>query len=237
LVDREVQAHRHLLKARTLFNPEFAQLDNLGSAWCASDEMDQDFVILNGDTLFTASVAAHLCAAEPAEVRVTVSQKPHYDEDDMKVKLRSGRLTAVGKRLAGDGVNGESIGMILFRGQGPALFREAVCQAMADPDASRHRYYLAVINDLAQSQPLDFFMANRNDWCEVDFPEDLEAARRCLSRWRPNVEGGLVPISVGSAVSEKVRQRRGMERNVRPKTASYSPNYAPALAQTALATS
>jgi hypothetical protein len=28
--------------------------------------------------------------------------------------------------------------MILFRGRGPAFFREAVCQAMAD-DASRHR--------------------------------------------------------------------------------------------------
>ena len=192
LVDREVQAYRHLLEARTLFNPEFDRVDNLGSAWCARDEMSKDFIILNGDMLFTASVAAELCAAEPADVRVTVSQKAEYDEDDMKVILQFGRLTAVGKHLAGDGVNGESIGMILFRGQGPVLFREAAGQAVADPEASRHRNYLAVINDLARSRPLEVLMIDQSAWCEVDFPEDLETAQRCLSRWRPHVKGAVV---------------------------------------------
>jgi hypothetical protein len=73
-------------------------------------------------------------------------------------------------------------------------------------------------------------MVNRGAWCEVDFPEDLEAARRYLSRWRPNVESVDVPASVGSAVSEKEEQRRGMERIVRPRTASRSRNNAPAFA-------
>ena len=189
LVDREVQAHRHVLNARTLFNPEFDRLDNLGSAWRARDEMNEDYIILNGDMLFTASVAAQLCAAEPADVRVTVSQKPAYDEDDMKVILQFGRLTAVGKHLAGDAVNGESIGMILFRGQGPARFREAAGQAVADLHASRHRNYLTVINDLARSQPLDVLMVSQSAWCEVDFPEDFETAQRYLSRWKLNVDG------------------------------------------------
>ena len=40
------------IRARTLYNPFYAQSDNLGTCWIAREEMDGPFVLINGDTLF-----------------------------------------------------------------------------------------------------------------------------------------------------------------------------------------
>jgi len=183
-VEAEVARYRALLPIRTRVNPEFARADNLFSAALARDEMDRDFVILNGDTLFTAALAGGLLAAPAAPVTVTITRKEEYDEDDMKVVTEGDRLRAVGKVLdaAVGKPNGESIGMIRFQGEGVGAFREAVGRAVAEPEGNR-RFYLSVIHALAQERPVAVHEANRADWTEVDSPSDLEQARRCVRRW------------------------------------------------------
>ena len=44
-------------RIRTLYNPFFALTDNLVSCWVARAEMQQEFLLLNGDTLFEAARA------------------------------------------------------------------------------------------------------------------------------------------------------------------------------------
>ena len=67
-----------------ILDSTFDQMDNLGSAWHAREEMDRDFIILNGDTLFVSPVVRRLCNADPAPVRTTISRKRSFDSDDMK---------------------------------------------------------------------------------------------------------------------------------------------------------
>lgn len=183
-VEAEVVRYRALLPIRTRVNPEFSRSDNLFSAALARDEMDRDFIILNGDTLFTAALAGGVLAAPPAPVTVTVSRKDEYDADDMKVVTVGDRLLAVGKTLdpAAGKPNGESIGMIRFQGEGVGAFREAVGRAVAEPESNR-RFYLSVIHTLAQERPVAVHEANRADWTEVDSPPDLAHARHCVMRW------------------------------------------------------
>ena len=95
----------------------------------------------------------------------------------MKVELDGNRLIKIGKDLASDRVDGESIGMILFRGKGPAIFRRAVESAVRDPMASK-KWYLSVIDDMAQSMPVWTYRVKGFQWCEVDFPADLKHAQR-----------------------------------------------------------
>ena len=40
----------------TIYNPFFAMADNLMSCWVARNHMTQDFVLINGDTLFESAV-------------------------------------------------------------------------------------------------------------------------------------------------------------------------------------
>ena len=183
-VDQQVVNHRERLNVRTLLNPGYDQMDNLGSAWHAREEMDGEFIILNGDTLFVAPVVERLCQAAPVPVRTTISRKSSFDSDDMKVILDGDRLEAIGKTLDPSRATAESIGMILFRGEGVDRFRDAACAAMSEHRKNGNRYYLSLIDAIAKTDRVDLCEAAQHEWGEVDFPRDLEAARARLRRWQ-----------------------------------------------------
>lgn len=179
------------LTIRTLFNPFYAVADNLSSVWLARQEMDGDFLLLNGDTLFQAAALERVLRSPASPITVTISAKPHYDEDDMKVRLDGERLVSIGKGLALEHTDAESIGTILFRGDGPALFRTAVERSMCDPAALR-RWYLAVIDELAGEARIATARVGDEEWCEVDYPVDLNHARKAIARWSAESPGGEV---------------------------------------------
>jgi len=163
-----------------LFNPFFAVSDNLATCWVAREAMCEDFVLLNGDTLFEAGVLRRLLASPPAPIRVAIDHKDAYDEDDMKVSLDDdGRLVAIGKALKPEIVHGESIGMLCFRGAGVRRFRAAVERAMRRPEALR-AWYLSVVNSLAQEGCVETASIRGMWWREIDSHEDLAGVRQSL---------------------------------------------------------
>jgi len=167
---------------RTLYNPFFASSDNLVSCWVARAEMQQDFLLLNGDTLFEVAVLQRLLAASPHPVTLASDAKDRYDDDDMKVIRDGERLIHVGKKLPLDRVNAESIGMMTFRGDGPRLFRESLERALRNPQALK-QWYLSLIDELAQSGAVWTQSIQGLGWAEVDSPADLERASRQVAGW------------------------------------------------------
>ena len=186
VVGYQAERVRQLLHSRydsqqvhALFNPTYAWADNLFSCWVARAEMDEEFILLNGDTIFEAAVVNRLLQSPVQPVTVVTHQKRYYDADDMKVALDGDRLVKIGKDLAADKVDGESIGMILFRCEGPSMFRRAVASAMRD-SAALKKWYLSVIDEMAQSLPVRTCLINGLQWCEIDFPADLMQAGRVV---------------------------------------------------------
>lgn len=181
-VERILAAAAIPARVRTIYNPFHAMADNLVSCWVARHEMTEDFVLLNGDTLFEVAVGRRLLAAPPAPVRLAVDRKPAYDPDDMKVSLDGERLVRVGKQLPPEASHAESIGFMAFRGEGPARFREALERAVRRPEAMR-LWYLSVIDEMARSGVVWTVSIEGLEWAEVDFPEDLDAAAKLVPAW------------------------------------------------------
>ncbi|WP_207477025.1 phosphocholine cytidylyltransferase family protein [Arenibaculum pallidiluteum] len=172
------------MRVRALFNPFFSVADNIGSCYVALSEMTGDFLLVNGDTVFEPAVLARLLAQATAPVTVTIDRKAQYDADDMKVCLDGGRrLRAIGKTLHLDSVDGESIGMLLFRGDGGARFARSLQEVLREPDGPR-RWYLSAIDRLAQAgDGVEVVSIEGLHWGEVDFPADAERARRLVEGW------------------------------------------------------
>jgi len=160
---------------RTLFNPFHSVADNLGSCWIARAEMAEDFILLNGDTLFQAPVLEKLLGSAPHPITVTIDRKDSFDRDDMKVILDGERLVHIGKDLPLELVHAESIGMLLFRGEGPDLFRRSVEEALRRPTALK-LWYLSVIDELAQQKAVWTCSIEGLAWVEIDYPADLRKA-------------------------------------------------------------
>ena len=162
---------------RTLYNPFFALTDNLISCWVARPEMTEDFILLNGDTLFESAVLEGLLKAPQAPITLVTDEKPHYDADDMKVIVKDKQLQRIGKTLPLDQVNGESIGMIRFQNIGPQLFSSALEQRIRQPESLK-QWYLSLIDNLAQQGHVSIFSIKGLTWAEIDDLSDLEHAER-----------------------------------------------------------
>ncbi len=169
-------------RVRTLFNPFFQVADNLGSVWLARPEMTGDFLILNGDTLVSPALVAKAVGDARAPITVTVDQKPSYDSDDMKVRREGPRLTAIGKTLPLEEVNAESIGLLLFKGEGAATFSDTVDAMMHTAEGTKS-WYLKVINRIAQDSYVGTVSIKGHDWGEVDFPADVVNAQALTAGW------------------------------------------------------
>lgn len=169
------------IAVETLFNPFFDTSDNLATCWVSRGAMDGDFLLLNGDTLFEQTVLRRLLDAPPAPITVTIDHKREYDDDDMKVSLDAvGRLLAIGKSLPPASVGAESIGLLSFRASGPKLFVDALEAAIRQPGALR-RWYLSVVNDLAQRTAVHTCGIPGLWWQEIDGAADLERAREAYA--------------------------------------------------------
>lgn len=166
----------------TCFNPFFQVADNLGSCWIARAAMDRDFLILNGDTLIEPAIVARALATEDWPITVTVDVKSGYDEDDMKVSREGDRLVRIGKTLSAAETDAESIGMLAFRGEGVALFRDTVDAMMHTPEGVKN-WYLKAIDGIAASGAVGTVSIAGLDWAEVDYPADVDAAAALTGRW------------------------------------------------------
>lgn len=166
----------------TIFNPFYTVADNLVSCWMASDRMDDDFLLVNGDTLFHESVLRRLLANRKASITLAVDKKDHYDEDDMKVHLDGTQLLEIGKDLPSDRVSGESIGMLYFRGDGPEIFRSTLKNIMS-ADGALGIWYLSAIGAIAQEHVVHTQSIQGLEWCEVDFPTDRTRAEDMVVGW------------------------------------------------------
>ena len=168
---------------RTLFNPFYHVADNLGSVWMARAELDGDTLLLNGDTLVSPRLLRRVLEAETGPIAVTVDEKEAYDADDMKVLRDGDRLLRIGKALDPGQYNAESIGLLAFRGEGPSRFAGQVERMMRQPDGTR-RWYLRAIDELAKAgADVRAVSIKGEEWQEVDFPEDVEAAKALTARW------------------------------------------------------
>ncbi len=170
------------LEVRTLFNPLYDRADNLISCLAARGEMSGDFLLINGDTLFEPAVVTRLRVSEGAPVAIAVASKASYDADDMKVSCRAERVSRVGKDLPVSQIDGEAIGLSLFRGNGPRLFGEALEQVAREPNAHR-LWYLSAVSLLAADRLVHAVSVDGIGWTEIDYPHDLERAEFFVSHW------------------------------------------------------
>jgi choline kinase len=175
-------AQRLGIVVKTVFNPFYAVADNLASCWLARGEMTGPFIQVNGDNVFRADLVKRLLAAPPHEVAVAINRKSEFDADDMKVMLDGERLTEIGKTLPVDTVDAEAIGFYLFRGAGVSDYVAQLNMAMADP-AGLKRWFPSAVGALAKSREVHTISITGLEWCEVDFPVDLQRARQLVASW------------------------------------------------------
>ncbi len=108
------------------------------------------------------------------------------------VAAEDGRLRAIGKRITRRRQRRSRSACSRSASGGAEQFREAIERAMRTTEGTTI-WYLRVIHHLAQSGEVWTLDIKGEEWGEVDFPPDVEAARELTARWdaRKKARGGL----------------------------------------------
>lgn len=191
-------------RAETIFNPVWANSNSLYSLWLCRESVSRPFIVLNCDVLAHPEIVHRLL--DHGGSAFSYDADSGDDEEHMKVEVEGGVLKRMSKALPAKRSYGENVGIIYFdQPTGQMLFRKA---EEALEECGRNGWLAEAVERVARDAKLHAVEISDLPWAEIDFPEDLDLARRvtwpamCATPCGPRARQDFVysvPISARTA--------------------------------------
>lgn len=170
-----------------VFNDRATETNSLYSLWLARDWLRDDVLVLNCDVLFHPDVLKRLLGAGGNALAYDSTSASGTEQT--KVGLRGKNISDLGKDFPETGARGENVGIIKLNAEGSlALKRRA--DAITRTGGERSWVTEAVRGILAEVEVEGVNVAGL-PWIEIDFPYDLDKARRQV--W-PRIQRSTHPL-------------------------------------------
>lgn len=167
-------------------NPIFYRTSSLYSLWLARERFRDGFVVLNSDVLFHPQLLADLITAryEDALLISYSNESAPLGEEEMKVKVRAGRVVDISKAMDPREADGENVGIVKFGPVGAALLARQLGLLVAK--GNYRAWAPRAFRDFARERALHVIGTRGFPWIEIDFPDDY---RRAVDEILPEIEG------------------------------------------------
>lgn len=171
----EKTVHEKYPEVHIIESVNYASTNNMYSAYIAREAVEgHDFLMMNADVFYDASVITALLAFSGANAIVT--DVGIYIEESMKVVDREGRLIQIAKTVSQKEALGASIDVYKFSaGGGKAFF--AKCAEYIEEKKEVKLWSEVALNDILGRVEFQACPINGR-WLEIDNHEDLAAAER-----------------------------------------------------------
>jgi choline kinase len=159
-------------QVEVVHNTRHASTNSLYSAWLARDLLAGGFVVLNCDVLFHDQLLRDLLTAryEDALLMAARADADVYTDEEMKIRMRAGRVVEIAKTIDPAEADGENVGIAKFGVRGAAVLIEEIDALVA---AGVTRDWLPRAFDaFARRRPLHVVETRGYPWIEIDVPED-----------------------------------------------------------------
>jgi choline kinase len=166
-------------------NARFAQTNSLYSLWLARPMLAGGFVVMNCDVLVHPQLMTDLLTArhEDALLLAYRDEDTAYGDEEMKVRVRGGRVVDISKTMDPAEADGENLGVAKFGVEGARVLVEEMDALIAGGD---HKAWVPrAFKAFADRRPLHAIGTRGLPWTEIDFPEDY---RRAVEVVLPQIE-------------------------------------------------
>ncbi len=168
-------------------NETYAQTNSMYSLWLARALLYEGFVVLNCDVIFHPVLLEDLLSARHRNALLLAyreADQPPFGDEEMKVKVRCGRVVEMSKRLDPDDADGENLGIVKFGPEGAAELVGIMDRLIAA--GGLKDWAPRAFSEFARTSPLHAVGTRGFPWIEIDFPEDFE---RAVHEILPLIEG------------------------------------------------
>lgn len=190
-------------RAHLIENPLFASTNSLYSLWLARPWLVGGFVVMNCDVLVHPQLVTDLLSArhEDALLLAYADDGAVYGEEEMKVRVRRGRVVEISKEIDPDAADGENVGIAKFGVEGAGILLEEIEALVRAGD--RRTWVPRAFQEFSRRRPLHAVGTRGLPWIEIDFPEDYERAVAVV----------LPQIDAGSGTDPRSDVRRQIARS------------------------
>ena len=160
-------------------NSRYAQTNSMYSLWMARPLLFEGFVVLNCDVLFHPVLLGDLVSSRHEDALLLAyrdADQPEFGDEEMKVKVRCGRVAAISKQMDPAEADGENLGIVKFGPDGAALLVDIMDRLIAA--GGLRDWAPRAFHEFAQVRPLHAIGTRGFPWIEIDFPEDYQRALR-----------------------------------------------------------
>lgn len=167
-------------------NARYAQTNSMYSLWMARPLLYEGFVVLNCDVLFHPVLLGDLLSARHDNALLLAyreANQPPFGDEEMKVKVRCGRVVDMSKAMDPAEADGENLGIVKFGPEGAAALVD-IMDALVAAGGLRD-WAPRAFAEFARTRPLHAIGTRGFPWIEIDFPEDY---RRALRDVLPEIE-------------------------------------------------
>ncbi len=156
-------------------NEIFDRTNTIYSLWLARDYFDKGFVYFNADVLFDYRIVKRLCDILPTSNLACLAGECGGEE--VKVVVEDSRIKEIGKHIPKELCYGEFVGIAKFAKMDTPRFAEILDECVKDTSTWKYFFEYAV-DILAREKVLQAIDISDLSATEIDFPEDLERARK-----------------------------------------------------------
>jgi choline kinase len=152
-------------------NTRHESTNSLYSLWLARNLLTDGFVVLNCDVLFHDQLLWDLLTARDEDALLMAAARgATYSDEEMKIRVRGGRVAEIAKTLDPADADGENVGIAKFGADGAKLLVEEMGDVLAS-DGERE-WLPRAFGAFARRRPLHVVETRGYPWTEIDFPED-----------------------------------------------------------------
>ena len=169
-------AREFSLDFKFLTNSRYSETNTAYSLWLTKKEMDDSFLYLNADVLFHPDVLHRLIKAPHGNAMAIV--KGNCGVEEVKVVCKNHIIQRIGKNLDKSACYGEFIGIAKFSKEVIPSFKEKLDEVIQNDRLENEYFEAAVDRMLIAGVEIEAVDVGDLPCIEIDFPEDLERARR-----------------------------------------------------------
>jgi len=172
----KIETLRYLkdLGAQVVYNCKFREFNNIYSFYLANNFVDEDFILLNGDTVVHPKILKCLIDSEHRTAFVVDNIKKLSGEE-MKVLVKNNRIVKFGKEIDPNIAHGEYIGLAKFSLEDAEIIFSCIEEVLKE--GKTYTWYENAINYVLDKINAFAVHTNGLSWIEIDTPEDYEKAK------------------------------------------------------------
>jgi choline kinase len=177
-------------------NSRYAQTNSMYSLWMARPLLYEGFVVLNCDVLFHPVLLDDLLSARHENALLLAyreANQPAFGDEEMKVKVRCGRVVDMSKSMDPDEADGENLGIVKFGPEGASALIGIMDRLIAA--GGLRDWAPRAFAEFGRTGSLHAIGTRGYPWIEIDFPEDYQRALRDVL---PEIEADSANFAHGS---------------------------------------